>query len=156
MAAATAEQATSVTGLVQANAQMRKTAQEVKKAMAEQARAARDILKAAQNTTEQAAQVRKATAEQAKTAGEIAQAAESMRRGAATHGAGAGRAGDRRRADLRVRPTSCAQMIASVTQGDDRAGGGDERDRRGGRRACAAGRADRPGAERAGAGDAAR
>ena len=107
MASATEEQAKSVTTLVQANTQVRKTSHEVKKAMAEQTRAARDILKAAQNTKEQASQVRKATQEQVKTAGEIAQAAESMRRGAATHVAGAGRAGDRRRADLAVRPRTC-------------------------------------------------
>ena len=55
-----------MTVLVQANSQIRKTTQEVKKAMAEQSRAARDILKAAQTIKDQANQVRKATVEQAR------------------------------------------------------------------------------------------
>ena len=44
VASATDEQAKGVTSLVQANNHIRKTAQEVKKAMAEQTRAARDAL----------------------------------------------------------------------------------------------------------------
>ena len=80
VAAATDEQAKSVTGIVQANAQIRRTMQEVRKAMAEQGRAARDILKAAQSTKDQAGQIRNATAEQVKTGAQITQAADSMRR----------------------------------------------------------------------------
>ena len=72
-------------GLVQANAQIRKTTQEVKKAMAEQARAARDILKAAQNTRDQAgAGAQGDRRNRSRPPTEITKAAESMRRGAVT------------------------------------------------------------------------
>ena len=78
-------------------AHMRKTAQEVTKAMAQQGTAARDVLKASQNATRLAAQVHKASAEQARSAKEITTATESMRRGAVTTTRAIARNGDRRR-----------------------------------------------------------
>ena len=79
--AATSEQVTAVSAIVQRTGQMRKISQEVTKAVSEQGRAARDILKASQSTAKLSLEVRKATAEQAAATTQLTQGTESIRRG---------------------------------------------------------------------------
>ena len=86
-----------------AQAQMRKVAQEVTKAVTEQGRASRDIMKAAQSTSRLAADVRKATAEQASTTDQLTQMSEGIRKGAASTVTG-GRRSKRSRRSKSPRP----------------------------------------------------
>ena len=142
------------TTLVQANAQVRKTSHEVKKAMAEQTRAARDILKAAQSTKEQAAQVRKAT----QRAGQDRRRDRPGRRircGAAPRPR-RGRWPSRRVAGEQIAraPRDLQRLVGDRRQGDERAGDRHERDRDGRRGHARAGGAGLARGQGSGADDA--